>query len=153
MLLGPCVYCNTVLHVMSLHCSFMFTFLLSSACSSEFLQYRQFHIQHHDGTWYIHDSFLLLLWLGLLSSYEDFPQGSLQFPYFYFYIFYIIQSIAGSTKANYQRDIALYNYNKRPKCLEYNSVNAYKLALSREKPIGAECITIIKLLIFYIHYI
>ena len=58
-LLGPCMYCGVVLHMVSLHCSFMFTYplLQSSSCFSN-IDNLTF------GAWYlIHNSFLLPLWL------------------------------------------------------------------------------------------
>ena len=74
-LFGPCVYCDAVLHIVSLHCSFVFTYPLLQ-CSSCFSDVDTLTFS----AWYlVHDSFLLPLWLGVFCLHQCFPECSLRF--------------------------------------------------------------------------
>ena len=74
-LFGPCVYCDAVLHIVSLHCSFVFTYPLLQ-CSSCFSDVDTLAFS----AWYlVHDSFLLPLWLGVFCLHQGFPECSLRF--------------------------------------------------------------------------
>ena len=72
-LLGPCMYGYAVFHIVSLHCSFVFTYPLLQ-CSSCFSNIDTLAF----GAWYlVHDSFLLPLWLGVFVC----PTASLRVPF------------------------------------------------------------------------
>ena len=72
-LFGSCMYCDAVLHIVSLHCFFVFTYplLLCSSCFSN-VDTLAF------GAWYlVHNSFLLPLWLGSFV----YTKASLRIPF------------------------------------------------------------------------
>ena len=74
-LVHACVYCDAVLHIVSLHCSFVFTYPLLQ-CSSCFSDVDTLTFS----AWYlVHDSFLLPLWLGVFCLHQCFPECSLRF--------------------------------------------------------------------------
>ena len=68
-------YCNAILHIVSLHCSFVFPYPLLQ-CSSCFSDVHTLAF----GAWYlVHNSLLLPPWLGFFHLHQGIPEDSFRF--------------------------------------------------------------------------